>query len=93
MHEIERESYRLKPRRCDAHEPADLDIGIAKQSKQSKARPIKTWHDTSKHSKAKQGTTRHNMAARRELRQAVPGPDQSNADTGAPGSKGARSAA
>ena len=57
-HEIQRESYRLKPRRCDAHEPADLDIGIAKQSKQSKARPIKTWHDTSK----PQGKARHNTA-------------------------------
>ena len=61
-HEIQRESYRLNPRRCDAHEPADLDIGIAKQSKQSKARPIKTWHDTSKHSKANQGTTRQSKA-------------------------------
>ena len=60
--EMQRESSGLKLCRCDAHELADLDIGIAKQSKQNKAWPIKTQHGISKQSKAKQGTTRQSKA-------------------------------
>ena len=44
----------MKPWRCDAQEPAGLDILVAKQSKQSKA--------ARKQSHAKQGEARQNKA-------------------------------